>query len=34
VLDGYGGLHPFGNAPAPPSGPYWGRDIARNLTGY
>ena len=34
VLDGYGGLHPFGGAPAPPSGPYWGRDIARNLTGY
>jgi hypothetical protein len=34
VLDGYGGLHPFGNAPAAPAGPYWGRDIARNLTGY
>jgi len=34
VLDGYGGLHQFGNAPAPPAGPYWGRDYARNLTGY
>jgi len=35
TLDGYGGLHPFGNAPAQPSGPYWGgQDIARNLTGY
>jgi len=34
VLDGYGGLHPFGGAPPPPSGPYWGRDIARKLTGY
>lgn len=34
VLDGYGGLHAFGNAPAPPAAPYWGRDIARTLTGY
>ena len=34
VLDGYGGLHAFGNAPAPPSAPYWGRDIARTLAGY
>jgi hypothetical protein len=34
VLDGYGGLHPFGNAPAPPPAPNWGRDIARNLAGF
>jgi hypothetical protein len=34
VLDGFGGLHPFGGAPPAPSGPYWGRDIARNLTGW
>ncbi len=34
VLDGYGGLHQFGNAPAPPPYPYWGRDIARSLAGY
>ncbi|HEV2032728.1 MAG TPA: glycosyl hydrolase family 18 protein [Candidatus Dormibacteraeota bacterium] len=35
TMDGYGGLHPFGNAPAPPPAPYWGgQDIARNLTGY
>ena len=34
VLDGYGGLHQFGNAPAPPPAPYWGRDIARTLAGY
>lgn len=34
VLDGYGGLHQFGNAPPPPPFPYWGRDIARTLAGY
>jgi len=35
VMDGYGGLHAFGNAPAPTQFPYWpGWDIARNLTGY
>jgi len=35
VLDGYGGLHQFGGAPAPPAFSYWpGRDIARDLAGY
>ena len=35
VLDGFGGLHPFGNAPAAPAGPYWpGQDIARSLAGF
>jgi spore germination protein YaaH len=35
VLDGYGGLHQFGSAPAPPAFSYWpGRDIARNIAGY
>lgn len=35
VMDGFGGLHPFGNAPAPLPGPYWaGQDIGRSLTGY
>ncbi|HEV2032729.1 MAG TPA: glycosyl hydrolase family 18 protein [Candidatus Dormibacteraeota bacterium] len=35
TMDGYGGLHPFGNASPPPPAPYFlGRDIARNLTGY
>jgi len=35
VLDGYGGLHPFGNAPAPPAFAYWGgQDIARDLAGF
>ena len=32
VLDGWGGLHPFGGAPAITNGPYWsGWDIARGL---
>ena len=32
VLDGYGGIHPFGNAPALTGTPYWpGSDIARGL---
>jgi hypothetical protein len=35
VMDGYGGLHGFGNAPAPTQFPYWPyHDIARNITGY
>ncbi len=35
VLDGYGGLHQFGNAPAPPAFAYWGgQDIARNVAGF
>ena len=35
VLDGYGGLHQFGGAPAPPAFSYWpGRDIARDIAGY
>jgi spore germination protein YaaH len=35
VMDGYGGLHAFGNAPAPTQYPYWPyQDIARNITGY
>jgi spore germination protein YaaH len=35
VMDGYGGLHAFGNAPAPTQFPYWPyQDIARNITGY
>jgi len=34
VLDGYGGLHPFGSAPAIVTGPYWqGSDVARNVFG-
>ena len=33
VLDGYGGLHPFGTAPAITSSVYWpGWDIARGVT--
>jgi hypothetical protein len=32
VLDLYGGIHPFGNAPALGGGPYWGGwDIARGI---
>jgi len=32
VLDGYGGVHPFGGAPAATNGPYWpGWDIARAI---
>lgn len=32
VLDGFGGLHAFGGAPAPTGGPYWaGYDIARGI---
>src|SRR6478752_2613760 len=32
VLDGYGGYHPFGNAPAVSGLPYWpGWDIARSI---
>jgi len=35
VLDGYGGLHQFGNAPKPPAYAYWvGQDIARTIAGY
>jgi hypothetical protein len=35
VMDGFGGLHPFGNAPAAPSAIYWaGQDIARTLAGF
>jgi spore germination protein YaaH len=35
LMDGYGGLHAFGNAPAPTEFPYWPhQDIARNITGY
>jgi hypothetical protein len=35
VMDGYGGLHPFGSAPAAPPSGYWpGKDVARSLTGY
>ena len=34
MLDGYGGLHRFGQAPNPTAGgPYWsGQDIARAVT--
>jgi hypothetical protein len=33
VLDGWGGLHPFGGAPAGAGGPYWpGWDIARGVS--
>jgi hypothetical protein len=32
VLEGYGGVHPFGSAPAIPNPAYWpGWDIARDL---
>jgi len=32
VLDGYGGIHPFGSAPPVVGGPYWGGwDIARGI---
>ena len=32
VLDGWGGIHPFGGAPAVTGGPYWPSwDIARGL---
>jgi hypothetical protein len=32
VLDGWGGLHPFGNQAAPTTAPYWtGWDIARGM---
>jgi len=32
TLDGYGGVHPFGNAPAAPQSAYWpGWDIARGI---
>jgi hypothetical protein len=31
VLDGYGGLHPFGGAPSVASGAYWNADRALNL---
>lgn len=31
-MDGYGGLHPFGNAPTVEAGAYWGGwDIAVSL---
>jgi hypothetical protein len=34
-MDGYGGLVPFGGAPALPNLHYWpGHNVARNLTGY
>ena len=33
VLDGYGGLHQFGSAPAVKSSTYWGWDIAAGLAG-
>ena len=34
LLDGYGGLHPLGPAPAVSPAPYWhGHDVARNLWG-
>ena len=33
TLDGYGGLHRFGGAPAITNAPYWGRDIAVGLYG-
>ena len=32
VLDGWGGIHPYGNAPAATGGAYWqGWDIARGV---
>jgi hypothetical protein len=31
ILDGYGGLHPFGGAPALADPTYWGWDIARGI---
>ena len=32
VLDGWGGIHPFGSAPSVASGGYWkGWDIARSI---
>ncbi len=31
VLDGYGGLHPFGGAPSVAPGAYWGSDLAINV---
>ena len=31
TLDGYGGLHPFGAAPAPINAAYFGWDIARDV---
>jgi hypothetical protein len=35
LLDGFGGVHPFGGAAAIASYPYWpGLDIARTLTGF
>ncbi|HET7467620.1 MAG TPA: glycoside hydrolase family 18 protein [Candidatus Dormibacteraeota bacterium] len=34
VLDGYGGLHPFGGAPPSPGFAYWGQDVARDVTGF
>jgi hypothetical protein len=34
TLDGYGGVHPFGGAPALDNHPYWGGwDIATGLWG-
>lgn len=34
LLDGYGGIHPLGGAPAVSPTPFWdGKDIARNLFG-
>jgi hypothetical protein len=34
LMDGWGGLHAFGNAPAPPPYAYFpGRDVARDLAG-
>jgi hypothetical protein len=34
LMDGYGGLHPLGSAPALSNTPFWnGNDVARNLWG-
>jgi len=35
TLDGYGGVHPFGGAPALTGYDYWaGNDVAHNLLGF
>lgn len=34
VLDGWGGMHPFGTAPTLTNYPYFGFDIARGLTSW